>query len=241
MRVKVDLNQFKALARDLEKFSKNGMGHASRNTLNKAAFNARTAQLAEVRKSLTLRSTFTTRSIQVQKAVGTDVKMMMAVVGSVAPYMADVEQGEKQHTKGKHGVPIPMPGAAGQAPGSKRTKRIRRQNYRGNFELSASKPRNPSSAKASAQRNAMAIRQAAKAGGRMAFLDLGRSRGLYRVSGGKKTVRVKLIYDLSHKTVESKPIPTLQRAVDQIAPTIGSIAIDEMTAQLRRYVRRSGG
>jgi hypothetical protein len=87
----------------------------------------------------------------------------------------------------------------------------------------------------------VAIQTAAKTGG-VVFLDLGRRKGLFRVTGsGKGKLRVRMLYDLSQKTVVTKPRPTLEPTVELMtykAPRIFEIElqkqVDQALAKLKR-------
>jgi hypothetical protein len=223
--IKIDLSQFKKLAKDLDTVAKKAIPHATRNALNGAAFETRREWVGKVEKSMVLRNTFTTRSLQVSKATGINMQVMEARVGSTAPYMGDREQGIMEKPRGKHGVPLPTPASAGQG-SSPRTRLVRRPNRLPSIQLTARPGRN------ARQRNAIAIRQAAKGTG-YAFLELQRHAGIYKVTG-KKRMRVRLIWDLSVRTIKPKPLPTLQQALDAIKPKLAGICERALVDQLKR-------
>jgi len=125
----VDASDIKKLGEDLEAFSKKAAPHAMRFALNDMAFDARGEWSDEMRRSMTLRNTYTQRSLGVRRAIGTNLQTMQSEVGSRLDYVAEQEQGSTQLAHGKHGVPIPTSTASGQGLKSRRTRAIRRPNY----------------------------------------------------------------------------------------------------------------
>jgi hypothetical protein len=223
--IKIDMAGIKKLSKELEKTAKKAVPHAARNALNSIAFEGRKEWVASVNSSMTLRNTFTTRSLQVIKASGISMPRMQATLGSTAPYMGDREEGKMERARGKHGVPLPTPASAGQG-GRQRTKLVRRANTLPAITLG---PRTGRSAK---QRNAIAIRQAAQGTG-YAFLELNRHMGIYKVTGTKR-LRVRLIWDLSVRSLKPKPLPTLAQAIEAVSPKIPALCERAIIDQLKR-------
>jgi hypothetical protein len=234
--ISIDLSAYKRFIKDLGALKDRAIPYAVRDTLNDAAFAARAAWAERIRKDLTLRNSFTVRSLQVAKAGGTDIRVMRAVLGSRAPYMADVEQGQTQTAAGKHGVAIPTPSAAGQALKARlRTKPIRRANWLSAIHLqrgvTGSRQR----------RNAAAISMAVRAGGGFVYLDTGRRQGLFRVDGRKRGIKLRMLYDLSKRTVKSAPRPTLEQTVKLIGPRIPAMGERAIARQIKRAITGSTG
>jgi hypothetical protein len=233
----VDLSKFADFVKDLDYIRERSIPYAVRNTLNEAAFEGRKLWLAEIKGNLTLRNSWTVRSLQVSKASGADLRTMQAVLGSIAKYMDDVEQGETHRASGKHGVAIPTPSAAGQAQGAKaRTKAVRRASW-----LSAISAKKRPVTGRRQTRNAGAIAIAARSGGGFVFLDLGRRKGIFRVDGRKRGVKIRMVYDLSRKTVTSGPRPTLGTTIAKLSPRIPEMGRRACIDQLKRTVFRTGG
>lgn len=217
--------------KDLDKLGKIGAKFAMRETLNNLAFAAREQWQREIKGQFTLRNKFTERSVRVVKA-GRAALGMRSVVGSVAPYMGDQETGFTETGQGKHGHAIPTSSAAGQGKSANpRTKRIRRKNYLSAIQVE----RSVGSRK---QRNAMAIRKAGKSKG-VAFLDLGRTKGLFRVSGTGRRSRIRMIWDLSRRSVRVAPHPTMEPAVKRVlGGPARKIANDAIERQLAYWKTR---
>lgn len=226
--VEVDLKSGKELTRHLKTFARTAVPHAARNALNSMAYEARGEYVAQAKKTLTMRNTYTVRSIQYTKARGTDMQLMQSSAGSTLPYMADREEGETKRKKGKHGVPIPTSSAAGQGMKARpRTRSVRKRFFMHAISL-------PSRAGGSRKRrNAAAIRLATKHGG-VAFLDLGRRKGLFSVTGRKRGLRIRMLWDLSRSTVKTPEQPMLERAVKVMESRIVGIMERSLLEQLRR-------
>ena len=229
MRVEVELKDFERLQRDLATFAKRSVPYATRAALTSSAFALREAWQSEIKGSFTLRNSFTERSIRVDKATGTNLQTMQATTGSVASYMGEQEEGATIHGRSKH-KPIPGPAAAGQKPGSKRTRLVRAGNKLG--AINVLRPITKGSKK---RRNAAAIAQAIAKGKKVALLERKKGgKGLFAVSGGKRKVRMALLWDLSRGSVKVKPEPTLQRSLRRIESKLDRIHYTELLKQLRR-------
>lgn len=220
------------LEKDLETFAKRALPFAVRNGLNDTAFAARKEWVGQVGKVFTLRNKWTEKSLRVEKAAGRNLETMQAKVGSTLDYMAEREQGGTQATRGKHGVPLPTSGAAGQGKRRvPRTRAVQRKNYLAAFSVQKKPVRGGRQ-----RRNAAAIAMAARAGGGVVFLDLGKTRGLFRVEGRKGGgLRVRMIYDLSRRTVRTKPYPTLAATLSALTPRLPAIQAEALLAELRRH------
>lgn len=194
--------------RDLARFAKNALPRATVSALNGAAFETQRLARENVREKMVERTPFSRRSIQVERAT---TSRMEAAVGSVADYMADQEFGATRRKKGAQGVPIPTSYSAGQGEkAAPRTRLPREPNRMGDIVLTRPKGR-PVTRKA---RNAQAIRQAAASTGKVAFIDTGRARGLFRVLGGGDKLRIKMLWDMSRDAVRVPVNPWLAPAVD---------------------------
>lgn len=232
--VTVDLSQAKNFGVLLKDLPKKALSHAMRDAVNRTAFQARTDYVSQARMSLTMRNTFTERSIQVEFARGNDIGKMQARVGSTVPWMERREDGSTEQSKGKHGVVIPVPAAAGQANGGVRTKPVRRGNYMGAITLSKAKPRNATGGRK--QVNAVAMRlAAAKGGNKVAFLDGPQGEGMFRVTRrGRTKFTVRMLYDMSHRSVTTKPMPMIETVVQMAEKTYPVHCEKALVEQLRR-------
>jgi hypothetical protein len=223
IRVKIDAK--KALE-DLRSFRKKAVPYALRNAVNTAAFEGRKIWQGEIKRSFTLRNQFTTRSIRVEKA--RNPRMIMAVLGSVAPYMAKQEEGGTVRGRsGKKAIPGPV--AAGQRPGAKRTRLVR-----AGFRLGAIKvPRLRTGSRI--QRNAVAIAMAKRRGQKFALLQRPKGgKGLFLLGGGKRKASTKLLYDVSRSSVRVPAAPTLARTMHRMNARTPAIVHAAVLKELRR-------
>lgn len=215
------------LRRDLETFAKRAVPYAAREYVNNAAFTARTEYVRRAEANMVLRSQWTVRSMQVEKTKSLKLDGMEAKTGSVADFMRAQEDGETVRAKGKHGTPIPAAapgnrkGRKSKTPAKNRLARLRVEHAR----VSGARQR----------RNAVAIQQALKGGGGVVFLDLRKSRGLYRVSGTRRGARIRKVWDLSKRSVRVPSNPMLEQAINIVSPKLPSIATKALLYQLKRH------
>jgi hypothetical protein len=228
----VDLSDVHRLRRKLELVSRKAIPHAARNGLNFVAFEARKQWQGEIRRSFTLRNQFTERSVRVDKARGTDVRRMEAVTGSVAPWMLRQEEGGVAKAARTY-LPIPQNIArrgGSEAKPVRAGARLTRLRFQRGRRPTGGSPR---------KRNLIALLQAKRQGRKHAILE--REAGgyaIYKVMGGKRSIRTRMLYDLSHKAVRTPAEPTLQRALDRTGPKVVHLLKKAIVAQLRRHAFR---
>lgn len=224
----LDLRDADLLVRDLQKFRKSALPYAMRDALNTSAFMARRTWITVMRKEFTMRNTFTTRGVLVERARGSDPNRMVSVVGSVRDYMEKQEKGGNKRASGKSGVAIPTTAAAGQARGSTRKRMVRRANY-----LSAIKV--PARAGLTrAQRNAISVKQAVRSGRKVVFLELQRRKGLFRVSGTKRP-RITMLWDMTRRVVRTPKNSTLETTLEQVQPLLPLVHFQALLKQCQRH------
>jgi len=223
----VKITGAKEMVADLKRMREKAVPYALRNALNTAAFETRRIWQGEVKSAFTNRNTFTQRSLQVEKATGTDASKMVAKVGSTAPYMGKQETGGTVTGRGGR-KPIPAPVAAGQAPGSKRTRLVR-----AGFRLAAIQAKHPALKGDRKQRNAIAIAVAIKAGTKRAVLERpGGGKGLFVVGKAKAP---RLLWNVSRASVHVPATPTLERALAAVRPKMPHMLEAALLEQLRRH------
>lgn len=212
----------KALA-DLEKFASRAIPFAAREALNSSAFVARKAWQQRIQTTFTLRNSFTAkRSLSVEKAKGLRVDSMVAILGSTADYMGKQERG------GTTSGPVPGPGAAGQAAGGKRTRPVRIPVRTVNAQRGKGRTR--------AQRNAVAIAKAKRSGGKAIVLDRPSGGvGLFLVQGGKRRIKLKLLWAVKRGASRLRAHPTLGPALRDIQSKLPALHHDAVLQQLRRH------
>lgn len=230
--IEVTLKGLDEMQRQLEAVAKRAVPYAARDVVNTLAFKGRELWQQEMRSALTLRNQFTERRALVERTRSLRVSDMEAKLGHTEPYMANLEFGQPERAA-KQWRPIPTESAAGQSKGSLRSGRkraVRRANIiraLGSLKAKGFKGR---SRKA---QNARAVRAAIKSGRRLALLDFGRRKGIYRITGGKRPKVVKL-YDLSRRVTPMPKVPTLQRALDKTLALGPQVAHAALTKQLQR-------
>jgi hypothetical protein len=224
--VRVDAKQ---AVRDLKTFRASAIPFAVRNALNRSAFHARKEWQEEMRSSFTLRNRYVERSVLVERATGRDASQMEARVGSTAPFMLTQEQGGT--VRGRSGQKgIPTAPAAGQGEGAARTKLVRSGN-----RLAALNMRKANGS-TRAQRNAVALAMARRKGERVVLLERPKGgKGIFRLMGGRKKLKVRMLWDFSRSSVRVPPEPTLQRTLKRIEPQMAAIHRDAFVEQLRRH------
>lgn len=221
----------KEMARDLKTLRLRAFPYAVRNTLNTAAFEARTIWQREIRATFTNRNAYTVRSIQVDRvASGNEPSRMVARTGSTTDYMGKQEKGGT--VSGKSGrKPIPGPVAAGLAPGAKRTRLVRSR-----FYLGAIKAQHPTLTGSRKQRNAIAIAVALRSGNKRAVLERpGGRKALFLVGGNERRPTTRLLWDVSRSSVRLHAQPTLQRTLHAIEPKMEHMMQASMLQQLNRF------
>lgn len=238
--ITVDTEELKQLESDLQTFAERAFPFAARATLNVAAFEARERIQAGMRKKMTMRNTFTMKSVQVDKARTLRVKDQEAVVGTIAPYMDEQEFGGVKTKKGKHGVPLPTTAATGEGRGARPRKRLpRASNKFAKIRLNKTSKRGFKSRK---QEIFVKVLMAARSGHKVVFLDNKGTKALYRIKGrgrldknGRITgIKMDMIYELGHTSVRiprTNIFLTATRAVEKSMP---GIYRDALIFQLKR-------
>lgn len=225
--VKVEFKGAKEMNAGLKRMRGQAVPNALRNTLNTAAFETRTIWRREIRSTFTLRNRFTEQSVRVEQARGSN---MVATVGSVAPWMAVQEEGGTVRGKSGHKV-IPRAASAGQKAGAPRTRLVR-----GRFYLGAIQVAHPALSGGRRQRNAIAIAMARKQGKNIVLLTRpSGAKGLFIImSGGKRALKTRMLWDVSRSSVRVHAEPTLERSLTAVKPKLGHMLEAALTQQMQR-------
>lgn len=201
-----DDKQIRKFEKKLSKISKRAIPFAVKNSLNDVAFKTRTVAQGEIGRKFIERNKWSRRSVQVETARGLSKRSLVSRVGSLEQYMADQEFGARKRSKGRHGVPIATNYSSGEGVGSGPRKRLpRKPNKIRNIKLSGRNKKGMSRK----QRNLIAIRQAAGSNKKIVFLDLKRRKGLFKVIGGKRRPKLKMLHDMTRKSVRIPKRPWL--------------------------------
>lgn len=225
---RIDDSEIIELQGDLEKLKSRALPFATRHTLNEAAFIALKKSRRFIRREFTLRNKFTERSIRVKKARTLNIRRQISIVGSIADYMETTEFGGIKQSKGKEGVPIPTSYAAGQQGAIPRTRLPRRPNRLANIRIAKTRFKNVRAM------NVAKIKVAAQSGHKYIFLNLARSKGIFKVVGGKRKQRIKMVWSLKRKTIRSPAKPWLKPNMEATVPLIPRIYIKSLQFQLKR-------
>lgn len=224
----VDTKDVKKLERDLKTFASQAYPFATRQTINDAAFQTQRIARADVRSDMINRNRYTEQSIRVEQARTLAVSRQSATVGSIADYMETQEFGGVKTKNGSEGVAIATSYSAGQS--GERTRLPRKPNKLANIQLQ--KRTRPGHSRK--QKNLVAVLTAATSGHKFVFLDLGKRKGIFRVTGGKRNPQVRMVHDLTRSSVRIPKNPWLKPAFDEAARMVPAFYADALRFQLRR-------
>lgn len=229
---KVESRDIKRMEHDLKAFRAKALPFATRNTINQAAFTAMREARQNVGDDMVERNRYTRQSIRVEQARTLAMSRQAATVGSIADYMADQEFGSTEMKTGKEGVAIPTSYSAGQGRDAQpRTRLPRKPNKMANIQLRKRSKKGASRK----QQNLIAVKTAAANGHKYVFLDLGRRKGIFRVTGGKRRPKVQMVHDLTRQAVTIPKNPWLFPAVEATRPQIQRLYGESLAFQLKRY------
>jgi hypothetical protein len=228
----VDNSEVEQYASDLKRFAARAYPFATKATINTAAFETRKRYQQRMREDLVLRNKWSERSVRVEQARTLVVARQEAIVGSVAGYMATQEFGGTVRAERGARKPIATSYAAGQGTDTKpRTRLPRRPNRLANIKLH----RRRRAATNRIAANVVAVKEAVASGERYVFLDLGRRRGVFRIIGGKRRPKIRMVWDMSRKTVRVPRTPLLRPATMETRREIPRFYRDALLFQLRRH------
>lgn len=238
MLMNIDDRQIDQLERDLKRFAKTAYPFATLETLNEAVKHARIEIRANLRNKMTLRNKWTAGSIQIRKARGLKVESQAAEVGSMQDYMREQEEGFTRTAKGKHGVPVPMPYAAGQGNARQRTKTVRAAHRLARIQFGTHRALGVNRK----QRNVRSVQEAVKTGKRYVFMQFKQKKGIYKVIGGTKKVkrgwpkgaRLRLVWSLTNRTYNVKAHVWMKSEVDRTREIVPELYRKALTNQLKR-------
>lgn len=223
---KINNKQIKEFEAELKAFAHRAYPFATKNTVNKAAFVTQKVARLEISQKMVERNKFTRQSIRVNPAKGLKVSQQEAVVGSTLAYMEDQEFGATIRKKS-----IPTGYSAGQQGQRPRTRLPRKPNKMANIRL---KHGLRSKAKTRRGRNTAIIKQAVKSGSKYVYLDLGRREGIFKVVGGKRNPKIKMVHSTSMDSVTIPRNPWLRPTTLIIAKRIPKFYRDALIFQLKR-------
>ena len=220
----IDDKDIRRFERDLKKFAKDAFPFATKSAMNGSAFFAQKLAKANVRSQMINRNKFSEQSIQVDQTKTLNVNNQEAVVGSIADYMETQEFGGT-----KTNPTIATSYSAGQGMNTKpRTRLPRKANKMANIRLSKRRKKGLTRK----QRIFNTIRQAAADGRKYIFLDLGKREGIFKVIGGKRRPKIKMVHNTGIRSVNIPRNQWLEPAVD--ATPVADLYKKALRFQLKR-------
>ena len=211
------------------------LARTSATILNRMAARGREIAIDEVDDSMIIRETFVRRSIQFRKVTpGMPVRLQESSVGSIAEFMKAQETGDTRISRGKRGVPISTSYAARQEGAQPRTKRVAAARRVSKIRLRNRKYR----AANRKQRNAIAVHMAAKQSRKFVYLDLGRRKAIFRVEGSRDNPQIKMVHDLSKRSVRVPRNPWMRRTQARVFREAPRIATGVYRFMLHKMTRR---
>lgn len=212
------------LERQLLTLARQSMPYVTQRTLNDAAFDAMGVIKGNIADSMITRNTWTARSIRVDKSGRGPISRQRAIVGSTADYMEDQEFGGV-----KHGKSIPTTYSAGQSPTARQRTRVpRKANRIGNIDLVT---RYASRGVNNRQRNLLAVKSREK----FVYMDLGRRKGIFRITGTKKNPKINMVQDLTRNSTPIPKNPTIGPGFNDAVTRIPTYYAAALRFQLRRH------
>lgn len=230
-----DPRQIKKLEHKLAQINPRGVKFANMFFVNDAAFAIMREWKSQIDEKMVLRNKWTEKSIRVQRA---SMRDSLSRVGSVQEYMLDQEFGSIETARGKTGVILPTSYSSGEGKNARpRQKLPRGRNKLSNIRLGRGKG-NPSNRR---QALVMKISDAINSGNRYFYHDMGRRKGIFRVIGGTKRrpekSKLRMIYDLTHRSVTIPPNPTLWPSVQRVRPKMPRMYVRQLLKQINRAIK----
>lgn len=229
--ITIDNKDIKRFEKDLLTFKSKAMPFATKNMLNNLAFEAQKVSKQTIESKMIMRNKFTIQSIRYEKTNTLDINKQESKVGSVAPYMETQEIGGIKNKTGKYGVTIATGYSAGQEGSNVRTKLPTNSNKMKNIVLN-SRIKN---AKSKKQQNFLLINQSAKDGKKFIFLDLGKTKGIFKLIGGKKNSKIKMVHSMSKSSVTIPKNEWLNPSVEIALKKRDTFYKDSLIFQLKRH------
>lgn len=217
----IQSTEIKNMERQLKTLARQALPYATQKTLNDTAFDAMKTIKANINAKMVTRNTWTERSIRVEKSGRGAISSQKAIVGSTADYMEAQEFGGT-----KQGHSIPTSYSAGQS-GNSRTRVPRKANRITNISLAT---RYASRGASNKQRNFLAVRSRES----FIYMDLGHRRGIFRVTGSKKTPKINMVQDLTRSSTPIPKTPTIGPGFNEALTRLPAYYADALRFQLDR-------
>lgn len=213
------------LERRLINIRERALPFATKETINKMAFEAQKESRNEIKTRMVLRNKYTEQSIRVDQARGLNIPSQRAVMGSTADYMDEQEFGGTKQRKRGRAVGIPTSVAAGMGRGARpRTRLPRAAMKMGAIMLRRGGRRGVD------KKQQVAINIATTKGG-FTYLDLGRRKGIFKID---KKGNPTMIYDLTRASVRIPALKWMAPAVERATEKRGEFYRRALEFQLNR-------
>ncbi len=227
-----DDKELKRFEASLIKMRRKALPFATRDTVNTAAFQTREVAQDNIRRTMVTRNRWTVGSVKVEKSRTLQMSRQEASVGTGLDYLELQEFGGTKRSKGRRGVPI----ATGVASGEGENARPRRKVPTRSHRLSVIKlSRGRMKAANRRQRNLLTVKQALETKRKFVYLDLGRRKGIFKVTGSKKKSRVRMVWSMGKRTVSIPANPWLNPAARTVARRMPGIYRKALKKQLIRH------
>ena len=229
--LKIDDSEVVKFELDLLRLRKRAIPFATKAAINGFAFKAQSFARSGIEKKFIQRNKWSGRSVQVETTKTLKVSQQRSIVGSVAPYMATQEFGGTEAQEGRHGVAIPTSFAAGQSQNTNPRTRLPKKPHK----MAAIQLRRTRAKGSAKQRRAIIVREAAKSGRKFVYMDLGRRKGLFKITGSANRPRVRMLYDLTRPVVNIPATPWLSPAVASTIRVAPSIYVEALRFQIQKF------
>lgn len=235
---------------ELNVFAHKAVPIATREMLNRTAFEAQTGIRMKIQTDFINRNTFVARSIQVGKAKGLNISTMESRTFAGFADKGGPEIIHKQEFGGfnnkspgaQHGAPLPTSYSAGQGRQTPRTKLPLTKRKMENIRLNSRRAKGRFVGK----RNlTYKVKHALDKGNRFIFHDFGggRKKGIFRVEGGRKGakasgwpkgVKIQMVADMTDPSRRIPKNPLFKPVVDKVEPNMRQQYVEAVQFQINR-------
>lgn len=228
----IDDREIKNFERDLKTFASKAYPFATKQTLNQSARQAMNFAKDHVREKMINRNKFTVQSIRFEQTKTLNVDRQESLMGSTEDYMSDQEfGGVKRSQKGDH-VSLSTNYSSGEPLSARRRRRLpRKANKLPNIKLGLG---GRVKSKSRLQSNFVKIRMASRLRNKFVFLNLGRRKGIFKVIGKGKKAKVRMLHDMTRRSVVIKKNPWLAPATQKAVERIPEIYFEALKFQMKR-------
>lgn len=198
MKFSVDTNEMRMLGHHLRRLNESVFPTVTQNTINSMAFEAQREGKRQTRLNFTLRNQFTVQGVQVEQSRTNIIARQASEMGTAREYMRVQEEGGVKSGKNGAAVNLLTNYGSGEPEGTTPRKKLAvREHRHSNLRIN----RESNRGRTEKQRNAIKIKQAAANGMGFVYLKTAKRKGIYRVWGNESNPVVKMVWDLSKRSV----------------------------------------